>query len=94
MMENASAALDQAIEPRQRLIIALDVPTAAEARGIVDELRDHVGAFKVGMQLFTAAGPEFVRELSAAGHKVFLDLKFHDIPNTVASAANCGSCGT
>lgn len=86
-MENASAALDRAIEPRQRLIIALDVPTAAEARGLVAELRDHVGAFKVGMQLFTAAGPEFVRELTAAGDKVFLDLKFHDIPNTVASAA-------
>ncbi len=87
MMENASAALDQAIEPRQRLIIALDVPTAAVASGLVEELRDHVGAFKVGMQLFTAAGPEFVRELTAAGDKVFLDLKFHDIPNTVASAA-------
>lgn len=86
-MENAAAAIDPAIEPKQRLIIALDVSTAAEARVLVGELRAQVGAFKIGMQLFTAAGPDFVRELTRAGLKVFLDLKFHDIPNTVAMAA-------
>ncbi|MEP6944668.1 MAG: orotidine-5'-phosphate decarboxylase [Acidobacteriota bacterium] len=86
-MENASAAIDPAIQPKEKLIIALDVDTAAEARSLVDELRGRVGAFKVGMQLFTAAGPQLVREFVDSGIKVFLDLKFHDIPNTVAMAA-------
>ena len=72
---------------RERIIVALDVETAGEAREIVAELGGQVGAFKVGLQLFTAAGPEFVRELTRAGNKVFLDLKFHDIPNTVARAS-------
>ena len=72
--------------PHKRIIVALDVETAAEARGIVDELAGHPAAFKIGLQLFTAAGPDFVREV-AAKHKVFLDLKFHDIPNTVAKAS-------
>jgi orotidine-5'-phosphate decarboxylase len=72
---------------KDRIIVALDVPTAAQARDIVAELDGIVDAFKVGPQLFTAAGPEFVRELVHAGHRVFLDLKFHDIPNTVANAA-------
>lgn len=70
----------------ERIIIALDVSSRDEARRIVDELAGKVGAFKVGLQLFSAAGPEFVRELTSRGHKVFLDLKFHDIPNTVAMA--------
>jgi len=72
---------------KQRIIAALDVATAAEAREIVAELRDEVGAFKIGSQLFTATGPSLVREFTDAGVKVFLDLKFHDIPNTVANAA-------
>lgn len=72
---------------RDRIIVALDVETAAEARSISDELAGRVGAFKIGMQLFTAAGPSIVRQITEAGHKVFLDLKFHDIPNTVAKAS-------
>ncbi len=69
-----------------KLIIALDVDNAAEARELVSKLRGHAGMFKVGAQLFTAAGPAFVREIVGAGGRVFLDLKFHDIPNTVAAA--------
>ncbi|MCA1614168.1 MAG: orotidine-5'-phosphate decarboxylase [Acidobacteria bacterium] len=70
-----------------KLIIALDVDTAARARELFAALRDYAGMFKVGSQLFTAAGPEIVREIVSAGSRVFLDLKFHDIPNTVAAAA-------
>ena len=70
-----------------KLIVALDVDTAEKARRFVDQLRDVVGIFKVGSQLFTAAGPKLVREIVSSGGKVFLDLKFHDIPNTVAAAA-------
>ena len=63
------------IPPRDRLIVALDVPTAQAAGEIVRELGDFVSFYKVGLQLFTAEGPTFVRELTASGHKVFLDLK-------------------
>ncbi len=71
---------------RDRLIVALDVPNAAVAWTLVDRLQGTVGMFKVGSQLFTSAGPDFVRELVARKEKVFLDLKFHDIPNTVSQA--------
>jgi orotidine-5'-phosphate decarboxylase len=71
---------------KKRIIVALDVESADDAEVIVRELKSHVGAFKVGLQLFAAAGPVFVRKLVDAGEKVFLDLKFHDIPNTVAKA--------
>jgi orotidine-5'-phosphate decarboxylase len=75
------------ISPKDRLIVALDVESIDEANAIIDELRDHVGVFKIGLQLFTLAGPNFVRQLAESGTKVFLDLKFHDIPNTVAKAS-------
>ncbi|MGE5322174.1 MAG: orotidine-5'-phosphate decarboxylase [Actinomycetota bacterium] len=71
---------------RERLIVALDVSSAREARDLVQRIGDEAGLYKVGLQLFTAEGPGFVRELVSSGRKVFLDLKFHDIPNTVGQA--------
>lgn len=71
---------------RDRLIVALDVSRTAEARRIVVALGDSVSTFKIGKQLFTAEGPQVVRDLIAAGRRVFLDLKYHDIPNTVGAA--------
>jgi orotidine-5'-phosphate decarboxylase len=71
---------------RERLIVALDVSSAKDAQKIVSSLGDSVQLYKVGMQLYTAEGPPVVRDLVAAGRKVFLDLKYHDIPNTVAAA--------
>jgi orotidine-5'-phosphate decarboxylase len=71
---------------RDRLIVALDVPSAREARELVQRIGDAAGLYKVGLQLFTAEGPQFVRELVSSRRKVFLDLKLHDIPNTVGLA--------
>jgi orotidine-5'-phosphate decarboxylase len=73
-------------EAREKLIVALDVPSQREALELCARLGGHVGAFKIGLQLFTSEGGEIVRRIVAEGHRVFLDLKFHDIPNTVASA--------
>ncbi|MFI5114277.1 MAG: orotidine-5'-phosphate decarboxylase [Terriglobales bacterium] len=73
-------------DPRQRLIVALDVSSAATARTIVAAVGDSAFTYKVGMQLYTAEGPSVVRELVASGRRVFLDLKYHDIPTTVGSA--------
>ena len=72
---------------RERLILALDVDDFKKAEELVSELSDYVGAFKIGNQLFTAEGPKVVDMVNKNGGKVFLDLKFHDIPNTVARAA-------
>ena len=71
---------------RDKLIVALDVDSADRALELFDALRDAVGMFKIGSQLFTAAGPDIVRQIVTRGGHVFLDLKFHDIPNTVAAA--------
>jgi orotidine-5'-phosphate decarboxylase len=68
------------------IIVALDVASADKALTLAREVAPFVGAFKVGKELFVSAGPEFVRQLRATGASVFLDLKFHDIPNTVAKA--------
>ena len=74
------------MKPKDRLIVALDVTTAAEALDLVRELQAVVGMFKVGSQLFTSAGPNVVEEIIKNGNKVFLDLKFHDIPHQVSGS--------
>ncbi|MEW6110390.1 MAG: orotidine-5'-phosphate decarboxylase [Nitrospirota bacterium] len=70
----------------QRLILALDVSEYDYALDLVDIFKDHVEIFKVGLELYTAAGPAIIREINKRGNRVFLDLKFHDIPNTVSKA--------
>jgi len=74
-------------ENTSRLIVALDVPTKNDALDLAHRTAKYASHFKVGSRLFTAEGPGFVRELKEAGYGVFLDLKFHDIPNTVGEAA-------
>jgi orotidine-5'-phosphate decarboxylase len=73
-------------DPRERLIVALDVSTTAAAQNIVAAVGESAFTYKVGMQLYTAEGPRAVRDLIASGRRVFLDLKYHDIPNTVSAA--------
>ena len=70
--------------PTNPVLIALDVPTGQAALQMADTLRGAVGGFKIGSHLFTAEGPSIVKALAERGDRVFLDLKFHDIPNTVA----------
>ena len=82
------------MDVHDRVIIALDVATAHEARALVLALGDDCTFYKIGLQLFTSEGPVFVRELVAAGKKVFLDLKLHEIPNSVAGAVqSAGALG-
>jgi orotidine-5'-phosphate decarboxylase len=69
-----------------KIIVALDVPAKSDALKLVEQLRDQISFFKIGLQLYTAEGPAIVREILGTGAKVFLDLKLHDIPNTVARA--------
>ncbi len=71
---------------RNPIIAALDVPAAEQALKLAEQIAPAVGAFKIGSELFTAAGPDIVKRVRATGASVFLDLKFHDIPNTVAKA--------
>jgi orotidine-5'-phosphate decarboxylase len=73
-------------DSRSKLIVALDVPDRAAALQAVELLSGHVGCFKLGMEIFTREGPPLVEEIRSRGENVFLDLKFHDIPNTVRSA--------
>jgi orotidine-5'-phosphate decarboxylase len=76
---------------KDKLIIALDVETPTKALDLVKQLHSVAGMFKVGSQLFTSAGPQIVRDIIALGSKVFLDLKFHDIPHQVAGAARAAA---
>lgn len=77
---------DSSTAIRNPLVVALDVDSAAQALDLAEQLRGLVGMFKIGKQLFTAAGPDIVRRIVGMGEGVFLDLKYHDIPNTVAKA--------
>jgi orotidine-5'-phosphate decarboxylase len=76
---------------QDKIIVALDVPTKRQALNFVEQLRDEVSFFKIGLQLYTAEGPEIVRAVLATGAKVWLDLKLYDIPNTVARAVESAS---
>src|SRR6266581_2769543 len=82
-MRDVSTSLDMT---KNKIIVALDVATKKEALDLVEQLRGDISRFKVGLQLYTAEGPEIVRAVRATGANVFLDLKLHDIPNTVARA--------
>jgi orotidine-5'-phosphate decarboxylase len=79
------------VNARERIIVALDVPTTSEALTLVEQLGGDVSFFKIGLQLYTAAGPEIVRTVLASDSQVFLDLKLHDIPNTVGKAVGAAS---
>ena len=75
------------MEAKDRIVLALDVDTSDEAVALVKKLSGHVGVFKIGMQLFNTAGPNIVHRVHDLGGRVFVDLKLHDIPNTVGAAA-------
>lgn len=75
------------MQAKDRIVLALDVDTKEVALKLVKDLKDYVGVFKVGMQLFNSIGPQIIQDINGLGGKVFVDLKLHDIPNTVAAAA-------
>jgi orotidine-5'-phosphate decarboxylase len=77
--------------PAEKIIVALDVPTKAKALDLVEQLRSDISFFKIGLQLYTAEGPEIVRAVLSTGARVWLDLKLYDIPNTVARAVESAS---
>lgn len=89
--DQTSAHISAFEQAQERLIVALDVPTADAALTLASKLADQCQWFKVGLELYIAAGPSIVEELVKRGHSVFLDLKLHDIPNTVASAVRSAS---
>jgi orotidine-5'-phosphate decarboxylase len=89
--EASSSSQEPLDEARNRLIIALDVPNAAAAIDLVNRLEGTCAWFKVGLELFVAAGPGVLEPLIARGYSIFLDLKFHDIPNTVAGAVRAAA---
>jgi orotidine-5'-phosphate decarboxylase len=84
-MRDCSASLGMT-NAADKIVVALDVATKEKALDLVEKLRDEISFFKIGLQLYTAEGPEIVRTVSSSGAKVWLDLKFHDIPNTVGRA--------
>lgn len=86
---SSTPAISSAV--KDRLIIALDVPTASHAQRLIQSIGDAGTFYKVGLELFTAEGPRFVRDLVASGKKVFLDLKIHEIPNSAAGAVRSAS---
>jgi orotidine-5'-phosphate decarboxylase len=79
------------VRPEERLIVALDFDTLEKALGVVEALKPDVKRFKIGLELFSSSGPDIVRKVGDKGVEVFLDLKFHDIPNTVAKAARAAT---
>ena len=87
MKPSVAAYINWVMTAQDKLIVALDVDNANRALDLFEALHGSVGMFKIGMQLFTAAGPNLVRRIIERGGRVFLDLKYHDIPNTVALAA-------
>jgi len=79
------------MENKDKICLALDVDNEKKAFELVEELKDYVGVFKVGKELFTSVGPDIVKGINNIGGKVFLDLKYHDIPNTVAKAGEAAT---
>jgi orotidine-5'-phosphate decarboxylase len=79
------------VNPQDKILVALDVESRDSAVSLADALRGSVGGFKIGSRLFTAEGPSMVREMTERGDRVFLDLKYHDIPNTVATAVEAAA---
>ncbi len=79
------------MDAKERIIVALDTKEEATALEWIETLHEHVGAFKIGLELFLSTGPRFVRQITSQGARVFLDLKFHDIPNTVKGAVSAAT---